>query len=133
MNRCKASNCSNYANKKREFYCNSCADKFQINFNNNGIMNCFNSICPFKNEDQIPKWNANFLPQNKDIELPAGFTGIVDKMPEIGDHVITLVGVGCWMTNSYERVYGIVDGNYKIHFACDSIYSVRRNDFVVIS
>lgn len=76
------------------------------------------------------------------LELPTGYTRIVNRVPVPGDSIVTKVEVsnsGGWdinMANTYAKVATVneTNGTALIHFSCSSLISMSYSlgQFVVI-
>jgi len=74
------------------------------------------------------------------IDLPSGYSTIVNRTPVPGDVIISRVersqGYNIWLSNSLGSVASVneADGTALIHFSCDSLFlmSYALRDFVVI-
>jgi hypothetical protein len=136
MSKCVHLDCPNFGNPKKSGYCNSHASSLGIKETD------IRSICPHALchvEMRGSGFGGPTITVNG-LELPNGFTRIVERIPIPGDVILSRVevsqGYNFWMSNSYGRVATVneADGTALIHFACDSLLSLSyaEGQFVVI-
>jgi hypothetical protein len=67
------------------------------------------------------------------VELPRPFSQIENRLPVVGDHVVTLVEWMGWMGNSFALVVAVnlESQTASIHLSCDSVADLKFGQFVI--
>jgi hypothetical protein len=136
MPTCIHPGCSNFGNPKKQGYCNFHGNSMGIQETALPPIQCPYAHC---HVDPIRGYCGPTV-RVDGLELPTGFTIIVERVPVPGDCIVSRVqsnsGWNIWMANSYGRVASVneTNGTALIHFGCDSLINMSYSEghFVVI-
>lgn len=133
MSRCINSGCSHFGNTKKQGYCNACASSHIHHLPYiSETKKCTYDHCHVRRHGGF----GGDICMVNGLDLPTGFTKIVDRTPIPGDVILTVVIKDYWMSNSVATIATVneADGTALVHFDCStlSVMSYKTPEFVVI-
>ena len=137
MAHCITPECLNFGNLRRQGYCNHHANILGIIETTaaEAVQQCPYPHC--HEEERFAGFSVGSTWVDG-IELPCGFTGLIDRKPVPGDCIISVrefrQGHNIWLSNSFGRVAEVYEarGQALIHFACDSLFAIPYADFRIM-